>query len=106
MVLMPTELDLHQDHHIIAMEGLRAFKATSILGYELPWNNISFETTAFVCLQEQHLERKIAALQCYESQAGRPYCKPEFIRGLAITRGVQISAEFAEAFKVRRWIVK
>ena len=41
-VLMPTLGDIHQDHHTIAAEGLRAFKRTTILGYEIPWNQFSF----------------------------------------------------------------
>ncbi|MBN2009910.1 PIG-L family deacetylase [candidate division KSB1 bacterium] len=105
LVLMPTEWDLHQDHQIIAAEGLRAFKTVSILGYELPWNNITFETSAFVHLSDEHIRNKVEALKCYQSQSHRRYCNEEFIRGLAITRGVQIGVQFAEAFKVKRWII-
>ena len=36
---MPTLKDIHQDHETISKEGLRAFKNTTILGYELIWNN-------------------------------------------------------------------
>jgi LmbE family N-acetylglucosaminyl deacetylase len=46
LVLMPSLKDVHQDHLTIAQEGVRAFKGTTILGYELIWNNLSFETTA------------------------------------------------------------
>ena len=35
LVLMPSRNDLHQDHFTIATEGLRAFKFTSILAYEI-----------------------------------------------------------------------
>ena len=34
-VLQPSLRDIHQDHQVIA-EGLRAFKRTTILGYEIP----------------------------------------------------------------------
>ena len=51
LVLMPSNHALHQDHFTIATEGLRAFKFTSILGYEMPWNNIVFTTTSFVYLR-------------------------------------------------------
>ena len=40
LVLMPTVQDLHQDHQVVATEGLRAFKARSVLAYEIAWNNI------------------------------------------------------------------
>ena len=39
LVLAPSLHDVHQDHHTIAEEAIRAFKRTSILGYEEPWNN-------------------------------------------------------------------
>ena len=103
---MPSSHDLHQDHYTIAMEGLRAFKFTSILGYEVPWNNITFETSSFVYLEERHIEKKLASLQCYRSQIGRKYANSEYIKGLARTRGVQIGVDYAETFDVKRWIIK
>lgn len=36
LVLAPSLHDVHQDHHTIAEEAIRAFKRTSILGYEEP----------------------------------------------------------------------
>ncbi|MDT8394344.1 MAG: PIG-L family deacetylase [Bacteroidales bacterium] len=36
LVLMPNSTDIHQDHKVICQEGLRAFKHTSLLGYEMP----------------------------------------------------------------------
>ena len=105
LVFMPSPNDLHQDHHTVAEEGLRAFKETSILAYELPWNNISFETQAFVKLQKHHIEKKVFALDAYNSQKKRSYLNAEFIYSWARTRGVQIKTEFAETFEVIRWII-
>jgi LmbE family N-acetylglucosaminyl deacetylase len=106
LVLMPSSNDLHQDHHTVAMEGLRAFKFTSILGYEMPWNNIKFTTNSFVHLSEHHIMKKLESVRCYRSQTGRKYANEEFIKGLAKTRGVQIGVDYAEAFSVQRWIIK
>lgn len=106
LVLMPSDYDLHQDHYTIAMEGLRAFKFTSILGYEMPWNNIRFTTNSFVHLAKRHVNIKLESVKCYRSQTGRKYANEEFIKGLAKTRGVQIGVDFAEAFTVQRWIIK
>lgn len=105
LVLLPSLNDIHQDHKTIAEEGVRAFKDTTILGYELPWNNLSINTTSFVYLQERHIQKKIAALHCYESQRFRPYASETFIRSLAITRGTQIGAQYAEVFEVIRWVM-
>jgi LmbE family N-acetylglucosaminyl deacetylase len=106
LVLMPSRNDLHQDHYTVAIEGLRAFKFTSILAYEMPWNNITFETRSFVYLQEHHVDTKLESLKCYRSQIGRKYANAEYIKGLARTRGIQIGVDFAETFDIMRWIIK
>jgi hypothetical protein len=77
-----------------------------MLGYEVPWNNLTFNTNAFVFLEERHLEKKLASLNCYLSQFGRHYATAEFIKSLAITRGTQIGAKYAETFEVIRWVLR
>jgi N-acetylglucosamine malate deacetylase 1 len=106
VVLLPSPQDTHQDHSTIAYEGFRAFKKTTMLGYEVPWNNLTFSTSGFFCLEESHIERKVEALMCYESQKDRSYASGEFVRSLAITRGTQIGVKYAEVFEVIRWIVR
>ena len=54
LVFVPSLNDIHQDHFTIAQEGLRAFKNTTILGYELIWNNLTFNTTSFVKLNKNY----------------------------------------------------
>lgn len=105
LVILPSNSDLHQDHNTIATEGWRAFKSTSIIGYEVTWNNLSFTTHLFSCITEQHLQRKIEALQTYKSQTFRSYSKESFIRSLAEVRGTQIDQPLAESFEVIRWII-
>ena len=70
---MPSLHDVHQDHQTIAQEGLRAFKRTTVLGYEIPWNNFDFSYQAYFSLQKAHIERKVAALEKYASQIGRAH---------------------------------
>lgn len=105
LVLLPNADDIHQDHHTIFAEGLRAFKTCTLLGYELPWNNLTFHTTSFVRLESEHLDVKKTALSCYKSQMGRDYLNDKFIESWATTRGVQIGAKYAEAFQIIRWII-
>ncbi len=105
LIFLPSPNDLHQDHHTVSEEGIRAFKNSSILGYELLWNNISFNTQSFVILSEKHVNTKVKALMEYKSQHHRKYLTKEFITGWARTRGTQINADFAEAFEVVRWII-
>ena len=103
-VFLPSAQDLHQDHQTVHLEGLRAFKTVTVLGYELPWNNLSFDYRHFCVLTREHVQTKIAALRCYQSQQHRPYTQEEFIWSWARTRGGQIMVEYAEAFDVLRWV--
>ena len=105
LIFLPSPNDLHQDHSTVSEEGVRAFKHSSILGYELLWNNISFNTQSFVILTEKHVKTKIKALEEYRSQRHRKYLTKDFIIGWARTRGTQINADYAEAFEVLRWII-
>lgn len=104
LVLTPSFDDIHQDHQVITREALRAFKKKSILGYEQPWNNIAFKTRCFVSLSKENIQKKISALNCYNSQKHRSYLSEEFIRSLAKTRGVQFEGDYAEAFEIVRMI--
>jgi len=106
LVFLPSSNDVHQDHSTVSIEGVRAFKNTSILGYEIPWNNIEFKTEAFIILSEEDINKKIYALDAYNSQKGRNYANEEFIRSLARTRGVQIGSRYAETFEVIRWVMQ
>jgi N-acetylglucosamine malate deacetylase 1 len=105
LVFMPCLTDIHQDHQVVAMEGLRAYKRTTILSYEMPWNNISIQTSTFVTLEERHIERKVAAIACYQTQGFRHYANAEFIRALAVTRGAQIGVPLAEVFELVRLVL-
>jgi len=105
VVFVPSSADIHQDHHTMMAEGLRAFKHSTLLGYELPMNTITFQHGCFVRLDERHIDKKIRSLMCYESQAFRIYRDADFLRGLARVRGVQINAQYAEAFEVLRWVL-
>ena len=103
LVLLPSRNDIHQDHYTITTEGIRAYKSSSILGYELPWNNLSFQSHCFNSLEEVHLQKKIDAINCYKTQQGRQYTNPEFIKSWAIMRGTQSQNKLAESFEVIKW---
>ena len=105
LVFIPSLSDIHQDHSTIAQEGLRAFKTTTILSYELIWNNLVFNATSFVRLNEKQLSRKAESLMAYQSQRDRVYMDREFVFSLAKARGVQFGCEYCECFEVVRWAI-
>jgi LmbE family N-acetylglucosaminyl deacetylase len=102
VVFQPSHHDVHQDHQTIAQEGLRAFKRTTILGYEIPWNNFDFSYQCYVSLETSHLDRKVAALERYASQKHRRYSDREYIWNVARTHGINVNREYAEVFQVYR----
>lgn len=103
-VFAPSLNDVHQDHHVVAEEAIRAFKKTTLLAYEVPWNNLQFNNQTFIKLERRHIDRKLAAIACYESQKNRDYAAPDFTVGQARTHGVQVGCEYAEVFELVRWI--
>jgi len=106
LIFIPSLNDIHQDHATIAQEALRTFKNRTILGYELIWNNLTFNTECFISLNKNHIEKKVIALSKYKTQKGKEYMSKEFIFSLAKARGVQIGVEYAESFEVVRWVMK
>jgi N-acetylglucosamine malate deacetylase 1 len=90
---------------VIAAEGARAYKNTTILSYEMLWNNLSITTSAFVILEERHVQKKIDALACYKTQNFRHYANSEFVWSLARTRGAQVAQKYAEVFQLVRLVI-
>jgi LmbE family N-acetylglucosaminyl deacetylase len=83
----------------VTAEALRAFRNCTLLGYELPWNNLEIELNCFVSLEERHVRKKLKALDCYDSQKHNPYFDPKFFRSVVRMRGVQLAVPYAEGFE-------
>lgn len=91
---------IHPDHRVIGEESLRVVKG-NLITYEQPWN-MNEDPNYFVELSQEQLDRKIAALTCYKSQAHRPYMDPDFIRSWARYTGIKAGCQYAEGFKILR----
>ena len=99
VVFTPTTTDIHQDHGVVTSEAKRAFRKCTLLGYELPWNNLSVSLNCFIPLKEKHVKKKILALDCYNSQKHNPYFSDKFFRSVVKMRGIQLSCLYAEGFE-------
>ena len=92
LVFVPSATDTHQDHKTVADE--------------LSWNTLEFSNRCFVTLEEEDIQKKIAALYEYNSQqACRTYVNEAYVRALALVRGTQIQKPLAEVFDVPRLIL-
>lgn len=105
LIFTPARNDVHQDHQVITNESIRAFKMSTILGYELPWNNFTLPSECLIKVSQADVDQKVISIMEYKSQGHRKYMSPEFIRSLAITRGCRINEDFAEAFEPIRIIL-
>lgn len=99
VVFTPTTTDIHQDHGVVTEEAKRAFRNCTLLGYELPWNNLSVSLNCFIPLKERHIKKKILALDCYDSQKHNSYFNEKFFRSVVKMRGIQLASDFAEGFE-------
>jgi LmbE family N-acetylglucosaminyl deacetylase len=106
LVLMPSRQDVHQDHITVNQEAIRAFRHSSMLGYELSHNIVGStpEWCFYAALDESHILTKLKALRCYESQSAKPYMHPGLILGTSELHGTHIGKTAAERFEVIRWI--
>ncbi len=108
IVIAPSLNDFHQDHNVLAMECIRCFKnQSSILSYELPWNNLVSKKSCFIKLTKEDIEKKWNALTSYVSQfeLNRPYFSKEYTFAVAKMKGIECGSEYAESFEVMRWII-
>ncbi|MGE4504853.1 MAG: PIG-L deacetylase family protein [Desulfovibrionaceae bacterium] len=102
LVFFHSRDDVHQDHQAICEEAQRAFKQSTMLGYELPWNLFRFRAEHFFEVTEAQARRKAEALASYQSRSYRPYLSEEKVLALMTVRGLQIETDYAECFEVIR----
>jgi len=104
-VFIPSRYDTHQDHKTVYQEAIRAFKYCNVYEYEQPWNHSIFEPQFFVSLQRNHVTKKINSLQCYASQASRPYMQKNHILSQLTYRSFFAKTSWAEVYQIRRIII-
>lgn len=105
LVLIPNSQDIHQAHEVVFAEARRAFKYTTILGYELPWNSMTFNMDVFITVSQEDVEAKVAAINAYRTQKHRMFFSNDIMGDLARLRGKQIGREYAECFELVRMIL-
>jgi LmbE family N-acetylglucosaminyl deacetylase len=105
IVLVPNSKDIHQSHEVVYAEARRAFKYTTILGYELPWNSMEFSMDVYVTVSPEDVAAKVAAINCYATQKHRIFFSNDIVGDLARVRGKQVGRDHAECFELVRLIL-
>jgi N-acetylglucosamine malate deacetylase 1 len=102
IVFVHTKADIHQDHGTITEEALRAFRGTTVLGYDVLRSSYGFFPNFLVEVTEQDAECKVAALAEYETYHSRYYFDPSITRATMVRHGALAERPFAEGFDILR----
>lgn len=98
--------DRHQDHRAVhEATRIAARSVPSLFCYESPSCTIAFAPSRFVDVSGT-LERKLAVLEAFVTQAGRRYLDPELIRSTARYWGRFATYDFVEPLEVVRDAVR
>lgn len=104
IVFIPSTTDVHQDHKVITEEAIRAFKESTVLGYNQPWNQTFITTNYFVPIESNETEAKLSALSQYHSRLHLPYFDKEYQLSILRGNGMKIRTNESEAFETIRVI--
>lgn len=102
IVFVHTKADIHQDHGTITEEALRAYRGTTVLGYDVLRSSYGFFPNFLVEVTERDVECKVAALAEYKTYASKYYFDPAITRSTMIRHGALAERPFAEGFDILR----
>jgi len=102
IVLVHSQADIHQDHAVVTMEALRAFRGTTVLGFDVLRSGYGFFPNFLVEVSEEDVEKKLLALSKYETYSDKYYFDREILRAALIRHGALAERPFAEGFDILR----
>ena len=102
IVFAHTKADIHQDHATVTDEALRAFRGTTVLGFDVLRSSYGFFPNFLVEVAEQDVNCKITALAEYTTYKDKYYFDPQIQRSTMIRHGALAERPFAEGFDILR----
>jgi N-acetylglucosamine malate deacetylase 1 len=102
IVFVHTTSDIHQDHSTATQETLRAFRGTSVLGFDCIRSSYGFFPHFLVEVMEEDVQKKIDALAVYKTYASKYYFDPKLTRATLIRHGALAEKPYAEGFDILR----
>lgn len=99
--------DRHQDHVSCSKSvSAAARKIPELLLFQGPSTNDPFEPHYFIELLNEHLQKKIEALERYRTQTEKGILNLRLVEGLALIHGRRGDARYAEAFALNHLFMK
>jgi LmbE family N-acetylglucosaminyl deacetylase len=102
IVFVHTKADIHQDHGTLTEESLRAFRGTSVLGFDVIRSSYGFFPNFLIEVSEKDVQTKIEALAQYTTYQNRYYFNADITRSTLIRNGAICERPFAEGFDILR----
>ena len=102
IVFVHTKSDVHQDHGVLTQEALRAFRGRTVLGFDVIRSSYGFFPDFLVGVDEMDVQKKLDALACYKTYAGKYYFSPDVTKATLIRNGAICERPYAEGFDILR----
>jgi LmbE family N-acetylglucosaminyl deacetylase len=106
IVFAHSKADLHQDHSVVSEESLRAFRGTSLFGFDVIRSSHGFFPSLLIEVEKSDVDKKIAALDAYRTYSGKYYFSPELTQAILIRNGALAEKTYAEGFDIFRMVGK
>lgn len=102
IVFVHSKADIHQDHVTITDEALRAFRGTTVLGYDVIRSSYGFFPSFLVEVNEIDVNKKVESLAQYTTYKSRYYFGADVTRSTLVRFGAICERPFAEGFDILR----
>ncbi len=102
IVITHTRSDIHQDHQQATEEVLRAFRGTTVLGFDALRSSYGFFPHFLAEVDAEDVERKIQALAEYSTYNDKYYFEDAVLRATLVRHGALAERPFAEGFDILR----
>jgi LmbE family N-acetylglucosaminyl deacetylase len=102
IVFVHSRADIHQDHNVATEEALRAYRGTTVLGFDVVRSSYGFFPHFLAEVSANDVDKKIEALAQYSTYTDKYYFDPALLRATMIRNGALAELPFAEGFDILR----
>lgn len=104
VVLTHSAIDIHADHQAVFEATKVAARNISLLCYEDVSTPKEFVPNYYVDITA-YIEDKAKLIAFHKTQGDKTYMDPEVIKGRAAHRGLQSGVQYAEAFRIHKFLL-
>lgn len=103
VVLTHTPIDIHSDHQAVFEATKVAARNVSVFCYEDVSTPREFVPN-YYCDLAGYIDDKMRLITFHKTQGAKTYMDPEVIKGRAAHRGLQCGMQYAEAFRIHKFL--